>query len=115
MASRFFADFGSCPICMRWAFRSAVATWILAAVIARVEAPRLLLVVAVVALGMSLLWLGHIVAYGLKIALAFKQPAMSWLETSLLFIRSLGVGVALSAVPRQISADRIYRYFGFVA
>jgi len=113
MVLGFLGGFGSCPACMRWAFRTALGAWILVAIVARFEAPRLLLVVAIAACGVTVLWLAHLLAYGRKITSAFKRPAIGWFETSFLFTRSLGVAVALSVVPRLISADRIYRYFGF--
>ena len=113
MAFGFLGGFGSCPVCMRWAFRTALGAWLLLAIVTLLRAPWLLAAIAMAAGGLSLLWLTHLFAYSRKIALAFKKSATGSREAWPLFARSLGVAIALSVVSRRISADRIYRYFGF--
>jgi hypothetical protein len=108
-----WSNFGNCPFCMRRAFQAALAAWGVAAIIAVfTDVPLLLTTIAVGAIGLSLLWLTHILAFARKISFAFKRPAHSQYEAMSAFARALGVAATLSTVPRLSSANKIYEHFG---
>jgi hypothetical protein len=108
-----WGNFGHCPFCMRKAFQAASAAWAALVIVAIfLDIPLLLAAIAVGAVGLTSLWLTHIIAFARKISFAFKRPAHGRYGARSGLARSLAVAAALSAVPRRISVHKIYEYFG---
>jgi hypothetical protein len=98
---------------MRGAFQAAFAAWaalVSAAIFA--DTPMLVGAIAVSALGLTLLWLTHVIAFAQKISFALGSPTHARYGALCVFARALGVAAALSILPRLISVRRIYEYFG---
>jgi hypothetical protein len=76
------------------------------------DSPMLIVAIAAGAIGLTSLWLTHIVAFARKISVAFGSPTGGRYGTLSALARALGVAAALSVLPRLISVRRIYEYFG---
>jgi hypothetical protein len=111
--SSLWHNVGNCPSCMRVAFQAAFAAWaalVSAAIFA--DTPMLVGAITVSALGLTLLWLTHVIAFARKISFALGSPTHARYGALCVLARGLGVAAALSILPRLISVRRIYEYFG---
>jgi hypothetical protein len=65
---------GSCPHCIRKVFQLAVGTWVTLAVLVLVSGwSSVLPAIAMIALGLTALWIAHLVAHATRVTLAVKS------------------------------------------
>lgn len=101
---------GSCPYCIRKAFQAAAGVWALALLFFALNWSSLLPMVAIIALGLTALWLAHLVTYACKIVVGRKHSetaadisnaqmiTSSRRDLFPLFARALGAAVFTSAM-----------------
>ena len=98
---------GSCPRCIRSAFRAAFIAWVLMGlgqVIPFLAPLQTLSIIATFAL--TALWMGHLLAYALKVSIAPPRPqmtidqgAMSRRDMMPIFVRALATAAIATSLP----------------
>jgi hypothetical protein len=109
-----WANLGHCPSCTRKAFLAAITGWgivLLAAALTRQS--HFLLVTAVFAVGLTALWLMHLLAFANKIFAASYNTASPRLERRtilLMFAQTFTFAALVSAAPRLAQATSPKEY-----
>jgi len=107
---------GHCSSCIRKAFQAATCAWTAALLLLGLDWPRFLPAIVIIALGLTALWVAHLVAYAGKATLAEKSDSSAendnaYITTSSrrdllpLFARALAVAALTSAAPTLALAD----------
>ena len=111
MPSFLLTKFGQCSSCMRKAFVIGLGAWMVALASILFGAPSLITFGALAGAGiLSVLWIVHLIAYSKRVV-AWKHQrnteasVLSRRGSMLLFARSLGLAVLLSASPFRAFAD----------
>ena len=110
-----WANLGHCPYCMKKAFRTAVVACSGLAAATALHLPFSILVLfAVATVGLVLLWIAHLLAFGLKTSVAERQETKQSARRALLI--NFGRAVAFAAVgttmpPAFVRAAQRRRFF----
>jgi hypothetical protein len=64
---------GSCPYCIRKAFQAAAGAWAFALLVLALGWSSASLVLAIIALGLTALWIAHLVTYAVRVVLHWKR------------------------------------------
>jgi hypothetical protein len=104
---------GSCPRCVRTAFRAALVAWVLTG-LSQVNpfSPSVLTRIAAIAL--TLLWLGHLLAHAIKVSVAARRrqeginnPNVVSRRSMLpIFARTLATAALATSIPTLSSSRR---------
>jgi hypothetical protein len=111
---------GHCRACMRKAWLAAVIALIFAVIIFSIGWRELWLPSAFIVLGLTGLWVAHLVAFASKVAISSDKHSVALTGASVsnvdtisrrnlipFFVRSLFLGVLISAAPRSAVAQSI--------
>lgn len=107
LLSKFFGKLGRCQFCVRTAFLSALGGWIVTAATVQWHA-SLAWLPLVAASALTLLWLAHLVAFGLRVVHHREQtpeaaPLPGRRDFFRVFTRAVGFIAVASAVPALAS------------
>lgn len=110
LAASLWKNLGYCSNCIRKAFLTAASAWGLALLIALSDWSNLLPVAVFGAVGLTMLWIAHLVGFARKVTVATVSGKVNMATPSRravlpLFARALAFAAFASAMSRQAFAD----------
>ena len=109
-----WSSLGSCPCCIRGAFRAAFGSWVLAGVGQATSTASLLVTLSIAAAFiLTALWLAHLLAYALKVSIpgrakvkasAHREP-ISRRNVIPIFARALATIAVATSIPTVVLAQ----------
>jgi hypothetical protein len=111
------AGLGRCPFCAQKAFFAMVTAWVANTLIVHlIQSPALPIATRLVALGMTLLWASHLLAYAGRVSAnrsdSDAQRLTSRRSVLPLFAKTVVAATIISTIPRLALASTCYKKVG---
>ena len=113
LSMSFWKRLGSCPRCVRSAFRATFVAWVLTGFSQAIScAPPVLALTRIAAFTLTALWFGHLLAHAIKVSAAARREkgfnnsvAVSRRNMLPIFARTLATALVATSIPALAFAD----------